>query len=197
MKGKALRRLLERAPLSYRGPSTGSGSSHTKLVSTSGYPDLLFSFHDNADIAPGLVRKILVKDVGLTEDEALRLAGGGWGTMREIIVRYHYEAEGWWAESEDVPGWSAAGGSFSEVRELAKEGLATFLGGDIIIADDITEVSHLLVNVHSSPRVQPQSETQTGRVKINAASAIWNTAFYSRQQTAGMTVQYERNPPLV
>jgi predicted RNA binding protein YcfA (HicA-like mRNA interferase family) len=77
MKGKALRRLLERAPLSYMGPSTGSGSSHTKLVSTSGYPDLLFSFHDNADIAPGLVRKILVKDVGLTEDEALRLAGGG------------------------------------------------------------------------------------------------------------------------
>lgn len=38
-----------------------------------GYPSLTFSFHDSATIPPGLVRKILIKDVGLTEEEALKL----------------------------------------------------------------------------------------------------------------------------
>lgn len=43
------------------------------MVSTKGHPDLTFSFHDSATIPPGLVRKILVKDIGLTEEEALKL----------------------------------------------------------------------------------------------------------------------------
>jgi hypothetical protein len=34
------------------------------------YPPLTFAFHDNATIPAGLVRKILVRDVGLAEDEA-------------------------------------------------------------------------------------------------------------------------------
>jgi hypothetical protein len=34
---------------------------------------LVFAFHDRETIAPGLVRKILVRDVGLGEREALRL----------------------------------------------------------------------------------------------------------------------------
>jgi hypothetical protein len=33
----------------------------------------MFSFHNQATIARGLVRKILVDDVGLSEEEALRL----------------------------------------------------------------------------------------------------------------------------
>ena len=34
---------------------------------------MLFSFHDRATVPPGLVRKILVKTVGLTPEEAMRL----------------------------------------------------------------------------------------------------------------------------
>lgn len=39
------------------------------------YPPVTFSYHDGATVPPGVVRKILVKDVGLTEEEAVRLVG--------------------------------------------------------------------------------------------------------------------------
>jgi hypothetical protein len=38
-----------------------------------GRPALTFAFHDNATVPSGLVRKILVRDVGLAEDEARKL----------------------------------------------------------------------------------------------------------------------------
>lgn len=47
-----------------------SGSHRT--MKGKGLPDLLFSYHDGAEIAPGAVRKILTKDVGLSEVEALK-----------------------------------------------------------------------------------------------------------------------------
>jgi predicted RNase H-like HicB family nuclease len=40
-----------------------------------------------------------------------------------VRVLYHHEEEGWWAESPDVAGWTAAGATFEEVRELAEEGI--------------------------------------------------------------------------
>ncbi len=48
--------------------------SHKKLK-CDGRPTLTFSFHDGQEIAPGLVRKILLKDVQLKADEANRLLG--------------------------------------------------------------------------------------------------------------------------
>jgi predicted RNA binding protein YcfA (HicA-like mRNA interferase family) len=47
--------------------------SHRVLKSPNGYPELRFSFHDRATIPPGAVRKILTRDIGLSEDEALKL----------------------------------------------------------------------------------------------------------------------------
>lgn len=38
-------------------------------------------------------------------------------------VIYHHEGDGWWAESPDVDGWSAAGDSYAEVVRLAEEGI--------------------------------------------------------------------------
>jgi len=43
--------------------------SHRTMVSPS-YPVLHLAFHDKAEIAPGLVRKIFTRDVGLSEEEA-------------------------------------------------------------------------------------------------------------------------------
>jgi predicted RNase H-like HicB family nuclease len=40
-----------------------------------------------------------------------------------VRVIYHQEPEGWWAESPDVPGWSAAGMTYEEVRALAQDGI--------------------------------------------------------------------------
>lgn len=71
MRARDLLRVVMREPLNY-GIHTQEGS-HRKLKSAAGYPDLLFSFHDGQSLPPGLVRKILVKDVGLTAEQAIRL----------------------------------------------------------------------------------------------------------------------------
>jgi predicted RNA binding protein YcfA (HicA-like mRNA interferase family) len=72
MKARELRRLLSRQPLAY-GTHRQTGGSHTKLVSENGYLDLLFAFHDNQSIPPGLVKEILTKRVGLSDEEATAL----------------------------------------------------------------------------------------------------------------------------
>jgi predicted RNA binding protein YcfA (HicA-like mRNA interferase family) len=46
--------------------------SHRRLKSAAGYPPLTFAWHDGATIAPGLVRKVLVRQVGLSVQEPLR-----------------------------------------------------------------------------------------------------------------------------
>jgi len=71
MRARDLLRAIMREPLKYY-VHTQEGS-HRKMKSAAGYPDLLFSFHDAQTLAPGLVRKVLVKDVGLTPEQAIGL----------------------------------------------------------------------------------------------------------------------------
>jgi predicted RNase H-like HicB family nuclease len=40
-----------------------------------------------------------------------------------VRVLYHHESDGWWAESPDVEGWSAAGDTYAEVFKLAEESI--------------------------------------------------------------------------
>jgi len=71
MRGRELYRHLARKPLSYReDPDRSRSGSHTTLVSED-YPDLHLAFHSGADLPPGLVRKVLTRDVGLSEEDAL------------------------------------------------------------------------------------------------------------------------------
>jgi predicted RNA binding protein YcfA (HicA-like mRNA interferase family) len=62
--------ILTREPLGYR--IVRQVGSHRRLEAE-GWPALTFAFHERATIPPGLVRKILVRDVGLSEEEARRL----------------------------------------------------------------------------------------------------------------------------
>lgn len=71
MTGKQFNRLLKKAPLSYS--VARQSGSHTTWESAGGYPVLHTAFHDNQQLPPGLVRKILVKDVGLQVSEALAI----------------------------------------------------------------------------------------------------------------------------
>lgn len=48
--------------------------------------------------------------------------------MDTVRVIYHHEPDGWWAESPDIDGWSAAGDTYAEVRELAAQGVPFALG---------------------------------------------------------------------
>jgi len=70
MKAKRLSAILERKPFNYR--VVRQTGSHRRMLSP-GYPPLSFAFHDNATIPPWVVRKILLRDVGLAEDEARKL----------------------------------------------------------------------------------------------------------------------------
>jgi predicted RNase H-like HicB family nuclease len=56
-------------------------------------------------------------------------------TRRKVQMRYHFEPEGWWAESPQLPGFSAAGTTFDEVRELAHEGAGFFTDEPLEIQD--------------------------------------------------------------
>ena len=48
----------------------------------------------------------------------------------EIKIQYHHESEGWWAESPDAPGFTAAAPTFNEVREQARAGVSFHLERD-------------------------------------------------------------------
>lgn len=63
--------VLQREPLGYE--ILRQRGSHRRLRSRNGYPDIGFSFHTGVTIPPGLVKKVLVGDVGLSEDEARNL----------------------------------------------------------------------------------------------------------------------------
>ncbi len=70
MKAKDLKAVLRRQPLGYR--IVRQTGSHCRMESDH-HPPLTFAFHDADTVPPGLVRKILTKDVGLSEGEALDL----------------------------------------------------------------------------------------------------------------------------
>ena len=70
-KARQLLAIHSREPLAYA--VVRQQGSHRRLQSTNGYPPLSFAWHDGATIPPGLVRKVLVKDVGLSEAAALAL----------------------------------------------------------------------------------------------------------------------------
>jgi predicted RNA binding protein YcfA (HicA-like mRNA interferase family) len=71
MRGRELLRILERGPLGY--VVARQRGSHRKMTSPNGYPDIRISFHDGQEIPPGVVRKVLVDDLGLSEEQALAL----------------------------------------------------------------------------------------------------------------------------
>ncbi|MGN6371524.1 MAG: type II toxin-antitoxin system HicA family toxin [Solirubrobacteraceae bacterium] len=70
LKAPRLLSVLRRDPLGYE--IVRQRGSHRKLEAE-GRPPLTFAFHDADTIPGGMVRKILVDQVGLDEDEARKL----------------------------------------------------------------------------------------------------------------------------
>jgi predicted RNase H-like HicB family nuclease len=56
--------------------------------------------------------------------------------MSVVTIRYHQETEGWWAESEAIPGWTAVGTTFAKARAQALSAVREFLGGSQDIRED-------------------------------------------------------------
>jgi predicted RNA binding protein YcfA (HicA-like mRNA interferase family) len=70
VKAKRLLAILERKPLNYR--VVRQTGSHRRMRSPR-YPPLTIAFHDRATIPPKGVRKTLLDEVGLSENEARKL----------------------------------------------------------------------------------------------------------------------------
>ena len=47
-----------------------------------------------------------------------------------VSITYHRENDTWWADSDDVPGFSAAADTFAETRKLVRDGLAFYFEDD-------------------------------------------------------------------
>jgi predicted RNase H-like HicB family nuclease len=63
--------------------------------------------------------------------------------MEIVRVIYHHENDGWWAESPDVEGWSAAGDSYSEVVKLAEDGIPFALGREATLENFVPAGEHV------------------------------------------------------
>jgi predicted RNase H-like HicB family nuclease len=64
-------------------------------------------------------------------------------SMKIVRVIYHHEKDGWWAESPDVEGWSAAGESSAEVAKLAEEGIPFALEHDVKLEHFVPAGEHV------------------------------------------------------
>lgn len=73
MKARRLRRLLE-TQLGYT--VVRQKGSHRRMESP-GHRPIMFAFHDGDTVGPALVRDILVRQVGLTLEQAKEVAGRG------------------------------------------------------------------------------------------------------------------------
>jgi predicted RNase H-like HicB family nuclease len=81
---------------------------------------------------------------------------------RKIRMEYHWEPEGWWAESSDLPGFSAAGQTFAEVRAQAHEGARFFAGEELVIED--TAPIHLEAERNTASTIE-----LSGRLSVSSS----------------------------
>ncbi len=73
MQAKRFLAVLTREPLGYK-VSRQTGSHRT--LEADGRPTLRWSYHDSATVPPGVIRKYLVTQIGLSESDALALLKG-------------------------------------------------------------------------------------------------------------------------
>lgn len=55
--------------------------------------------------------------------------------MRPVRVLYREELDGWWAESPDVPGYTAADDNLEGLRNLVPQGISEFLEEPVLILE--------------------------------------------------------------
>jgi predicted RNase H-like HicB family nuclease len=82
-----------------------------------------------------------------------------------ITVHYHHEDGRWWADADDAPGFTAAGETFTEVRDLVRDGLAFHLG----VESDTLEISETGVPVVSAWVAAPGSAEQFDEIRRSVA----------------------------
>jgi len=80
--------------------------------------------------------------------------------MRTVTVVLHHDAEtGWWADSPDVEGYSAADPDLHKLRALVQEGLEFFLETQVEVDERLADGVALPVSL--SGHVSPWSSWQS------------------------------------
>lgn len=96
-------------------------------------------------------------------------------TLTMVRVTYHHERDSWWAESPDVPGYTAVAATLEELRAAVREGLPFHLD-----VDDV-EVVETLPNV-----VTVRSSYGTLTVVNRTAASAWvNGTYGARLMNSG------------
>lgn len=91
--------------------------------------------------------------------------------MRKTVrIRYHHEPEGWWAESNELPGWTAAASTIDELRALTRESVAGFQGLDVAIEEDGVPLS-------AESAVQWRAVTRAARTELHLSGTV--TGFFA------------------
>lgn len=75
LKVSDLLRVLMRKPLEYE--IDRQKGSHRTMKSSQGYPQLLFTGHEGDEMGPTRVKKMLVDQVGLSQEQAIKLLQEG------------------------------------------------------------------------------------------------------------------------
>jgi predicted RNase H-like HicB family nuclease len=96
--------------------------------------------------------------------------------MAQVTVTYHHEGGAWWAETDAVPRFSAAGSSYDEARELTVLALRNLLGADVDIRDSLAGESgpsfNALRRILSAPSIPALIQTEPAATKSAEAAAL-------------------------
>src|SRR5262249_6829375 len=103
--------------------------------------------------------------------------------MRRVTVIYHWEPEGCWAESPDAPGFSAAAGTFAELREQVRGGLAFHFDGPVEVVEIV-------------PDVEPAWSVSTDAEVVAASSGLWRRLVGQGTRTAGVLTEEALESPV-
>jgi predicted RNase H-like HicB family nuclease len=94
---------------------------------------------------------------------------------RPVHITYHREPDGWWAESDDLPGFSAAAPTLTDLRRLARDGAAFALHTSHVEILEVVVTSRGAFEVHPGetvivvempPWATPISNTTVGSVRL-------------------------------
>lgn len=101
--------------------------------------------------------------------------------MPEVVITYHQEPEGCWADSPNIDGFVVAGVSLDEVRSLVREGLPFYLEqSDVEVLEVMSETSAppVVVRLEAAFATWPASgATTVGRVeRPRTTAAPFNAA---------------------
>ena len=117
--------------------------------------------------------------------------------MRKIALTYHAASDGrgWWVDSPQVPGWTCAGDTFDEVRDLAHEAVRDFLFEDEtepVVPEDVFIRVETIQSIGVSALLGASANFGAGVSfeiggKTPKASQVKKKMFFGISPTAGVT----------